>query len=359
MTATGQFQSDNVLVFPSQVLTCEDGSQPEARTGPSLRERLQTLIFTYLPNGDILTDNFGSVWSREGADPSPGPTTPPPPDWEVDNTPGIMWPQKNLEEVRVAQELADAGDPDYTWQLEPNMDSILTSEGQVETPEIIAGFVRREFGWEEFALVGGSGTDNFVYGGFHVIGAQLIRCEPGKRNPLWPDDPRFGGCAPTIDLTHYETVGIFVTQPGEQGPEGIWVASFASESDPLRQMVPMTEEGLGAFLESFLQARIAGEGAEQYLGTPDNAQHFEIPLLYATSTGAPFERAEFEVEPGGIEDLGPLGGVDIGVKVRLFAEGGQTVVEQTFELEAWRWYLGIYQHEGDQTTENGVPLPRP
>ncbi|HEU4916313.1 MAG TPA: hypothetical protein VFV13_07090, partial [Acidimicrobiia bacterium] len=30
---------------------------------------------------------------------------------------GSMWPQSNLEEVREAQERADAGDADYTWQL--------------------------------------------------------------------------------------------------------------------------------------------------------------------------------------------------------------------------------------------------
>jgi hypothetical protein len=45
--------------------------------------------------------------------------------------------------------------------------------------------------------------------------------------------------------------------------------------------------------------------------------------------------------------------------VRLFAEEGQTVVEQTFELEERMGDWVIYQHEGDQTTENGVPLPRP
>ena len=28
-----------------------------------------------------------------------------------------MWPQSTLEEVRAAQALADAGDPDYTWQV--------------------------------------------------------------------------------------------------------------------------------------------------------------------------------------------------------------------------------------------------
>ena len=31
-----------------------------------------------------------------------------------------VWPQTSLEEVRQAQELADAGDPRYTWQVSPN-----------------------------------------------------------------------------------------------------------------------------------------------------------------------------------------------------------------------------------------------
>src|SRR5688572_2728166 len=30
---------------------------------------------------------------------------------------GGMWPQSTLEEVRAAQDRADAGDPDYTWQV--------------------------------------------------------------------------------------------------------------------------------------------------------------------------------------------------------------------------------------------------
>ena len=47
------------------------------------------------------------------------------------------------------------------------------------------------------------------------------------------------------------------------------------------------------------------------------------------------------------------------LKVRLFAEGGQTVVEQTFSLYggmAGRWPL--YHHQDDQSTENGQPLPK-
>ena len=36
-------------------------------------------------------------------------------------TSGGMWPQSTLEEVRAAQELADAGDPAYTWQVDPQL----------------------------------------------------------------------------------------------------------------------------------------------------------------------------------------------------------------------------------------------
>ena len=36
---------------------------------------------------------------------------------------GGMWPQSSLDEVREAQELADAGDPAYTWQVDPQLSS--------------------------------------------------------------------------------------------------------------------------------------------------------------------------------------------------------------------------------------------
>jgi hypothetical protein len=335
---TGSFQSDNTLVFSSPTVTCKDGSQPEALSGPPLEEQFQNLTFTYDPRSDTLTDNFGLLWTRG-----------------IPNTPGINWPQTNLEEVQEAQGLADAGDPDYTWQLEPNMESILQGEGQVDTPEIYARFLQKELGWEEFALIGAA--DTFEYGGFQVVGAQLVRCEPGKSNPLWPNDPRFGGCAPTIDDFQYESVLIYVTQPDEQGPQGLWVASFLTEAEPFGQIAPITEGEIAELVDAFIQARIAGEGAEQYLGDPGSS-HVEVGYLYATSDGAPYERGEYEIEDGEIEDQGPLGGA-IGLRVRLFAEGGQTVVEQTFELEARgdRWLL--YQHDDDQNTENGVPLPPP
>jgi hypothetical protein len=345
MTGTGGSEGDNELVFSSPVLTCDDGSQPEALSGPPLAEQLQNLTFTHDPGTDTLTDNFGPVWTREAAE-APTPSSIP------TASPMVRWPQSSLEEVQEAQELADAGDPDYTWQLEPNMESILMNTGQVDTPEILARLLREELGWEEFALNGSPGTNESQ--GIRAVGAHLIRCEPGKSNPLWPNDPRFGGCAPTIDDFHYETVEIFVAQPGKRGPEGIWVASAWGEVDPFEQVAPLTDFEIAAILEPFLQARIAGEGAEQYLGLGERNNHVKPAFLYATSTGAPYERAEFEVVDG---PEWPGGWIDL--KVRMFADGGQTVVEQTFSLEGeirGRWPL--YHHQADQSTENGQPLPR-
>ena len=353
MTGTGGFEGDNELVFPSPVLTCDDGSQPEALGGPPLEEQLQNLTFTRDPGSDTLTDHLGSVWTREGAE-VPTPST------SIATAPGmIRWPQSSLEEVQQAQELADAGDPDYTWQLEPDMESIEPDvesipAGQDDIPEILARYLREELGWNEFALVAGPGpsTDSIESEGIRAVAAQLIRCEPGKSNPLWPNDPGFGGCAPTIDDFHYEMVQIFVAQPAKRGPEGVWVASHWEEVGPLEQIAPLTDVEIAAIVEPFLQARIAGEGAEQYLDLEDNFP--EPAVLHATSTGAPFERAEFEVVsgqewPGGFMTL----------KVRMSAEGGQTVVEQTFSLDRHgsRWVL--HPSRDDPGTENGVLLPPP
>ena len=75
MTGTGRLEGETQLVIPAPVLTCDDGSQPEALSGPPLEEQLQNLRFTYDAEGDTLTDDLGSSWSREGAeDPSPPPT---------------------------------------------------------------------------------------------------------------------------------------------------------------------------------------------------------------------------------------------------------------------------------------------
>ncbi len=270
-----------------------------------------------------------------------------PPPASEPTTPDAIWPQSSLEEVQEAQELADAGDPDYTWQLEPALeDNVLNlnednrlnlNKDDLGNPEIFARFLREELGWEEFYRLPGS-----VFGG-ETIFITYVRCAPGQSNAIYPDDPGVGRCAPTIDDVHYETVAITVAQPGVRGPSGIWVVTEWENLEPVEQVVPLTESEATEIVEAFLQARIDGEGAEQYFGGGGGT----APLLYATSTRAPYERYELE-QAGGAE--WPEGWR--GFEVRLFAEDGQTVVEQSFSLERdrdGRWGL-----ENDmETRENG------
>lgn len=106
-------------------------------------------------------------------------------------------------------------------------------------------------------------------------------------------------------------------------------------------------------VDAFLAARVAGEGAEQYLSDPDA----EVPLLYGTTSGSPYDRAEFE----------PVVGIEwpygwLAFKVRLFA--GDTVVEQLIfkgrDGPPWLEYQPDgFGTEIAPTTENGQALAMP
>ncbi|HXJ64126.1 MAG TPA: hypothetical protein VNN79_10260, partial [Actinomycetota bacterium] len=274
-----------------------------------------------------------------------------------------LWPQTNMDEVRRAQELADVGDPRSAWQTDA---ALLLQLGQhhPDDAEIFGRFLREELGWENFrwdeAAAHPAGLDDgdVVY----------IRCAPGATNPLYPDDPE-GGCAPTLDDLRYETVKINVAQPGRKGPGGIWVVTGWQEIEPFEQVAPPTSTEIDAVLGAFLRARVEGHGAEQFDVAVDDpvatdtsntsrADH-RIPLLYATSTGAPFERSEFELVGG---PVWPSGSEQF--EARLFAQNGTTVVQQVFSLErdeTGRLQLGFDPTGIDEgmptTTENGAAVP--
>jgi hypothetical protein len=362
MTGTGRLEGARELVIPSPVLTCDDGSEPEALSGPPLEEQLRNLTFVHHPETETLTDNFGGVWERnDGENPGPGPTTS-----------GGMWPQSGLEEAQRAQRLADAGDPRYTWQVlgpGPFTDARQT--------EFFARFLREELGWEEF--------DWSVFPGLYAGGPNdrpwvfvAVRCAPGQTNPLYPNDPEGRGCAPTIDEYRYETVMINAEPPVRpDDPSAIWVVSRWARLQPsdvqvtgtnylddsgagfrrqVRQVVPPSEAEATALIEAFLQARVDGAGAEEYLAPAAS----QVDLLYATTSGDPYERSEFElvqgpVWPGGWREF----------EVRLFAAGGSTVVEQSFLVERDEdgrlvlVYGALDPFEEVLTTENGGALAEP
>jgi hypothetical protein len=135
---------------------------------------------------------------------------------------------------------------------------------------------------------------------------------------------------------------------------------------PFEQIAPPSDAEITASLGAFLQARIDGDGAEGLADFPAadvseaDLVEREIPLLYTTSTGARYERSEFELVQGPVWPYGSVRYV-----VRLFAENGETTVEQHFSLdrdETDRLRLVFDFDEGSEgggpgTTENGKAVP--
>jgi hypothetical protein len=245
-----------------------------------------------------------------------------------------MWPQTSIEEVRQAQELADAGDPRFTWQLDQELASF--ADGKDADPlgaEIFERFIREELGWEQFS---GFAVMGYAEGGGHIEGVRFIRCAAGGTNPLYPKPypempSAVRGCAPTIDDSRWETVRFNVEQPARLGPPGVWVVTGWKVLQPaqqVEQVAPPSDADVTELLRAFLGARVDGDGAEMYLrphqgggpSSPDEA----VPLLYATTEGIPYERYEIARVQG---PEWPNGRIEC--TVRLFAEDG-TAVEQSF-----------------------------
>jgi hypothetical protein len=114
-----------------------------------------------------------------------------------------------------AQELAEAGDPNYAWQI-----NAFSTRVPRYNSEIIARFVREVLGWDAYT---GRRWENIVYSsndsGFAVI---VVRCASFGTSP---DDlyRKRADCAPTLDDGTYETVRIEGDRPVRQDSAGIWV----------------------------------------------------------------------------------------------------------------------------------------
>lgn len=79
MTGSGRIEGD-LLVVPAPDYTCDDGSEPQALSGPPLDEQLHDLTLVYNGEIDVLTDDFGGLWLREetpGASERPSPSAEP------------------------------------------------------------------------------------------------------------------------------------------------------------------------------------------------------------------------------------------------------------------------------------------
>ncbi len=161
--------------------------------------------------------------------------------------------------------------------------------------------------------------------------------------------------------------GMYLALSGNSGQVAEPTLTTVAEPAPTTvPALPTSDAAVTELLKGFLGARISGKGAEDYLsvsGETTSSCCNTPPLLYATTSGAPYERAEFE----------PVLGIEwpyeqTAFKVRLFA--GDTVVEQLFfahdptKLPADDPLRLVYNSYGfgteiAPTTEDGEPVAVP
>jgi hypothetical protein len=344
MTATGSVDG-NQLVLDTPNYQCDNGSTPAASNG--------ALTLTRDPQTDTLSDGAADIWRRASASTrSTSPTTQPsdlhspapvPPTAGLP-TSGGLWPQLSLDEVGSAQQSADAGEPDHQWQI----DSALTGEVSrswmhlVESrPAIVERFMHEVLGWDHYMVnvyPGRADADGAADGTYRDI--SYVRC--GR--PI--GGTGFGVlCFPTLDGQRYETVSLDLAQPARQGSDGLWVVSKWGLTEPYAPLPVVT-----AIVDRFFQARIDGHGAENFVNLDPATPN--IPLLYATSSGSPYERYEIYNDTDHETGSGLATSVDF--SVRLFADGGKTVVEAPIRWDYWSPDRVSISAAG--TTENGRPV---
>ena len=334
---------------------------PTAAEPPTRRRSAMRIALWSAAAAVLVVALVSIVRTSDEPDPAdvPQSTVPtPPPTTLATETPtsGGMWPQSTLDEVRAAQQLADAGDPDYTWQVDPQLtlyeELTIEETGQVE---LVDRFLREVLGWESYLFNPYQDEGRWAPDG-RTDGAlpdqRYLRCAPGRTNPLYSPgpEPELGeSCAPTLDDLRYESVSLDLAQLDRQGRDGIWVVNRWRLTTPFVQADPAVVEAQGRErLEEFLAARIAGEGAEGLVQL--GREGVDFPLLYATTSGAPYERYEIERVDG---PRWPDALMTF--SARLFADGDATVVEQDI---SWSPGLGLWL-DYNTTTENGQPVVLP
>jgi hypothetical protein len=154
---------------------------------------------------------------------------------------------------------------------------------------------------------------------------------------------------------------ISLEQPGRRGPSGVWVVTGWEMLQPVEpgtfyehlyphfqlqqveQVAPPSDAEATALLQAFLGARVDGEGAEQYVHRHrDGWDDVEVPILYATTGGSPYERYEIDRLQG---PVWPSGWIEF--RIHLFAEDG-TEVEQSF--------IAVRQEDGRLGLMYGLPV---
>ena len=265
-------------------------------------------------------------------------------------------------------------------QWSPAGDRIALSAGASKGAEALAIYTFAPDGSDFTRVITGGESPYWSPDGTHI--AYRIPCEE-RPNDSCPEGSilrsqyeaqpsLFGGRSAGLAIADADGSNVRAFGFAASGPWHPGVTTKPDEPAPIRSaMAPSAE----AVLEDFLQARIEGEGAEGYVVIESMFMTGGVPLLYTTTDGAPYERFEFDhltrarAEWGRPPNAppnprrGPERPEGTEFKVRLFAEGGKTVVEQRFFTRSYGGHLMLAYRPTvggiASTTENGDPVPVP
>lgn len=178
-----------------------------------------------------------------------------------------IWPQDSRQEAEQAQEAADRGDDSHEWQRAP------------DGVKVALRHAREQLGWTNF-----QGHDLHVRGSVRRL--RVLRCAP-RPNPDYPK----ADCAPTKSGV-YPAVYITLRQLLVRGNDGLWFVTDVFPNE-LRQVDPVDPRVVRRTVGRFMQRRIDGAGAEEFLSDEGRKEFGRGNPLYSPVEGSP--NADFEI----------------------------------------------------------------
>jgi hypothetical protein len=178
-----------------------------------------------------------------------------------------IWPQDSPEEAERAQQAADRGNPVYEWQLAP------------DGVKVALRYAREELGWTDF-----QGHDLIAQDPIRRL--RVIRCAP-RPNIQYPKQecaPRKSGVYPAVYIT--------LRQLLVRGDEGLWFVTDVLPNE-LRQADRVDLKVTRRTVARFMQRRIEGEGAEEFLSAEGRKGFGRGNPLYSPAEGSP--HADYEI----------------------------------------------------------------
>lgn len=222
--------------------------------------------------------------TTEGPRPAPQPASVP---WL-----GI-WPQDSQEEAERAQEAAASGDPSYDWQVAP------------DGVRVALRYAREQLGWTDF-----QGHDLNVRGPVRRL--RVIRCAP-RPNIEYPKQecaPRTSGIYPAVYITLRQLLA--------HGDEGLWFVTDVLPNE-LRQADPVDARVARRAVARFMQSRIEGQGAEEFLSAEGRKVVGRANPLYSLAEGSPNADSEIVFVDG---PSWPFSTFEVGVRMILESGAG-------------------------------------